>query len=165
MSLFAEPEIQAFASIAKQVQTARSAGCNTVLLNACRNWGVTRNHMGALLGLSQADQIYKYLSGRHSLSPLLAIRLARLWEEVATEGLEPVLIRRIDWNNNLVYWRDGRVTRGDQILEPGRDIPPPEGHSAVRNAPTSLERERPPVTYSPGNRRDRRIPKKPAKSV
>ena len=113
-----------FAPIGQRGRTSLGATIE-IIGQSCKELQVTKYQLAGLLG-SEPYLIYRWLSGHCTPSSFYLARLTQLWI-LQWIGLPVHRIKKIMWEESMVLWRDGSVTRENHLPGGSGAIPPEEG--------------------------------------
>ena len=118
------------------------AAINLILEETLQYLGLTKYQLALLLGMGgTGSDIYKWIGGTQGPSSAYMARLVKLWS-FQVQGMPVCDMSQIMWEDSLILWRDGSVTRENHIPGGSGAIPPEEGTSVWQMAQFFIKQRR-----------------------
>ena len=107
---------------------AKVSGCNRVLADAQKDFGITVWGLARLLGLRWLHNIYDWLDGSRRPSQMYTIRLIKLYQ-LHLQGIKLLAVHHINWDDDgeIVYKERVDVSGNGGVSRNGRRFSASEG--------------------------------------
>ena len=126
----------------KNFPYAKISGCNRVLEDAQKDFGITAWGLARLLGVPWLHQIYQWLDGSRRTSQMYMTRLCKLYQ-LHLQGIKLFAVHHINWDDDgeIVYKERVDVSGNGGASTSGRRVPPAE--SKYRDTMAKLRSQTP----------------------
>ena len=134
-----------FAPIGQRGRTSLGATIE-IIQQSCKELQVTKYQLAGLLGIEPRN-FYRWLSGERTPSSFFLARLTQLWI-LQWKGLPVSMMRKIMWEESMVLWRDGSVTRENHLPGGSGALPIEEGRERWEVAEFLYQQRRQASSYN-----------------
>lgn len=128
---------------------SHARGSAAALKELTRDLGITQYQLTRLLDAASHTHVSRWFQGMTSPSPIFWSRIVKLML-LRNKGVPVKYIRRINWEDSVIYWRNGDVTREHHLYRSGADSAPPPRLVGPGMTDLPPKSTRPPSTYSEG---------------